>query len=293
MSAGDLFDPRAFALGMVALVNPCGFALLPAYLGYFLGTDGNPDAASPAAESRLVALNRAQVVALSMSVGFLAVFGLLGLALAGAIASFVDYLPWVTLVMGLGLVALGVSMLFGFEPMVSLPKLDKGTGSRSIASMFLFGVSYAVASLSCTIPIFLTAVGTAAAGTSFSQRLGGFVSYAIGMGLLATGLTLAVALGRKSLVGAFRQILPRIHVISAVILVLVGLYLAWYGYWSADPIHHPAGPVSWVEARQAQLSTWIDARTALLGWGFLVLNLALAAAGLAARQARRPVASAR
>ena len=32
-----LFDPRAFALGMIALINPCGFALLPAYLGFFLG----------------------------------------------------------------------------------------------------------------------------------------------------------------------------------------------------------------------------------------------------------------
>ena len=168
--------------------------------------------------------------------------------------------------------------------MLSLPKLEKGTGSRSVTSMFLFGVSYAVASLGCTIPIFLSAVGTTAAGTSFAQRLGGFVSYGIGMGLLATGLTLAVALGRKSMVGAFRQLLPRMHVISAVILVVVGAYLAWYGYWSVDPIHHAAGPIEWVDVRQAQLSTWINSRTTILGWGFLALNLALAAAGLMARR---------
>ena len=30
----------AFASGMVATVNPCGFAMLPAYLGYFLGLEG-------------------------------------------------------------------------------------------------------------------------------------------------------------------------------------------------------------------------------------------------------------
>src|SRR5215470_450555 len=32
----------AFGAGMVAAVNPCGFALLPAYLGLYLGAEGRP-----------------------------------------------------------------------------------------------------------------------------------------------------------------------------------------------------------------------------------------------------------
>ena len=28
-----------FSLGLVAAFNPCGFALLPAYLGYFIGVE--------------------------------------------------------------------------------------------------------------------------------------------------------------------------------------------------------------------------------------------------------------
>ena len=276
---GDLFDARAFALGMVALVNPCGFALLPAYLGYFLGMNDGDER-----EPRLVALNRAQVVSLSMSAGFLAVFGILGLAFAGAISSISDWLPWVTLVMGIGLIVLGAAMLAGFEPLLKLPKLDRGTGSRSTASMFVFGVSYALASLTCTIALFLSAVGTSAAGNSFGERFGGFVSYGIGMGLMATGLTLAVAFGKKSLVNGFRQLLPRINLISAVVLVVVGAYVAWYGYWSTDPIDNPAGPVLWVEARQAEVSGWIDSRTTVLGWGFLILNVGLAVAGYVARR---------
>ncbi|MGF1595386.1 MAG: cytochrome c biogenesis CcdA family protein [Acidimicrobiales bacterium] len=281
MELGSLFDARGFTLGMVALVNPCGFALLPAYLGYFLGTN---DADAP--ESRLVALNRAQVVGLSMSVGFLAVFGLLGVIFAGILTSIVDYLPWVTAVMGVGLAILGITMLAGFQPLLSLPKLEKGTGSRSTFSMFLFGVSYALASLTCTIGLFLSAVGTSASGDSFGERLGGFVSYGIGMGLMATGLTLAVAFGQKGVVGRFRQLLPRINLISAVVLIIVGVYVAWYGYWSTDPLGIPAGPVAWVEARQADVSGWIDDRTTVLGVGFLAVNLALAVAGFAARRTR-------
>lgn len=287
MGIGDLFDARAFALGMVALVNPCGFALLPAYLGYFLGLNDGDDR-----EPRIVALNRAQIVGLSMSAGFLAVFGVLGLFLAGVITTISPVLPWVTLVMGIGLVILGLAMVFGFQPLLSIPKLEKGTGSRSIASMFLFGVSYALASLTCTIGLFLSAVGTSAAGNTFGQRFGGFISYGIGMGLMATGLTLAVAFGKKGLVNGFRQILPKINIISAVVLVIVGVYVAWYGYWSTDPINNPAGPVLWVEARQAEFSGWIDDRTAILGWGFLIINVGLAAAGFAAKANRRDPVSA-
>ncbi len=282
MGIGDLFDGRAFALGMVALVNPCGFALLPAYLGYFLGLNDGDER-----EPRIIALNRAQIVGLSMSIGFLAVFGVLGLFLAGLITTISPVLPWVTLVMGIGLVLLGVAMVFGFQPLLSIPKLEKGTGSRSIFSMFLFGVSYALASLTCTIGLFLSAVGTSAAGNTFGQRFGGFISYGVGMGLMATGLTLAVAFGKKGLVNGFRQILPKINMISAVVLIIVGVYVAWYGYWSTDPINNPAGPVLWVEARQAEFSGWIDDRTAVLGWGFLLINLALAAAGFLAKLNRR------
>jgi len=301
MNLGDLFDARAFALGMLALVNPCGFALLPAYLGYFLGMNDDDEQ-----EPRIVTLNRAQVVGLSMSVGFLAVFGILGLAFASFIFTIADFLPWVTVVIGIGLAILGVAMAAGFKPMVSLPKLEKGTGSRSVFSMFLFGVSYALASLTCTIGIFLSAVaGSSIIGgveiePTFTDRFGGFVSYAVGMGLMATGLTLAVAFGRKGVVTGFRRILPHINMISAVVLIIIGLYVAWYGYWSTDPINIRGGLVLWVEARQANVSNWIDGeiiipgvnwvvrRSTILGVGFLVVNVGLAIAGLVARQTNKP-----
>ena len=280
MDIGVLFDARAFALGMVALFNPCGFALLPAYLGYFLGLEDGDGR-----ESRIVALNRAQIVGLSMSLGFIAVFGIIGVVLASFFSTIAPWLPWVTLVMGFGLIVLGVAMLRGFQPLLSLPKLEKGTGSRSAANMFLFGISYALASLTCTIGLFLSVVGTSSSGTSFGQRFGGFLSYGVGMGLMATGLTLAVAFGKKGLVGRFRQLLPKINLISAVILVAVGAYVAYYGYWSTDPIGIDPGPVTWVEARQADVQGWIDDRTAILGWGFLIVNVALAGAGFLARRA--------
>lgn len=293
-----LFDPRAFTLGMVALVNPCGFALLPAYLGFFLGLDDGEEAE----KSSIIALNRAQIVGLSMSAGFLAVFGTIGLFLAGSFGGVQasGLLPRITVVIGAGLVVLGIAMLFGFQPLLKIPKLNKGGGTRSIGSMFLFGVSYAVASLTCTIGIFLGTVANSARLETFAERMGAFISYAVGMGLLATVLTLAVGFGKQGIVSRFRQLLPRINLISAVILVFVGFYVALYGIWSVQLEQVPRDLTPWIdsivttgERWQASLANWMGAqinlfgttmaRTSLMGWGFLIINLALAAAGVFVR----------
>ncbi len=285
---GDLFQPYVFAIGMVALINPCGFALLPAYLGYFLGLDDDTD------ESRIVALNRAQLVGLSLSLGFMFVFGLLGLVFAGLYSSIADALPYVTMVIGVGLVVLGIAMLRGFDLALTLPKLDKGTGSRSIASMFLFGVSYAVASLSCTFGLFLGVVGTSSSAKGFAERLGGFLSYGLGMGLLATTLTLAVAFGKRGLVNRFRQLLPKINLISAVVLIIVGIYISIYGWWSLSVpfVEEPTGLagigdaiVTTAERWQGWFASAINDRSTILGWGFLTINVGLILAGAAARRA--------
>lgn len=293
---GDLFDARAFTIGMVALINPCGFALLPAYLGFFLGLDDGD-------RSTIRAVNRAQIVGLSMSAGFLAVFAVLGLFLGGTLQSLnaSGWLPRITVVMGVGLMALGIAMAFGFQINLSSLKISKGGDSRSFGSMFLFGVSYAIASLSCTIGLFLSAVGISAGGASFGQRFGSFLSYGIGMGLLATALTLAVGFGKKGMVNRFRTILPHINRISSVVLVVVGFYVALYGIWAEQVLSIPPDPTPWidsivvtVEGWSFSVSGWLDgrvslfgstpARTAVLGWGFLVINLVVAGAGLLAKK---------
>ena len=282
----DLFDPRAFALGMVALVNPCGFAMLPAYLGFFLGLDEEDNG------SRVQTLNRAQIVGLSMSLGFLAVFGILGIVFSGFINEITAQLSWFTIVMGILLAILGVAMLTGYQPMISVPHLEKGTGSKSAGSMFIFGVSYAIASLSCTIGFFISAVATSTTNDTLIAKFGAFFSYGLGMGLLATILTLAVAFGKRGIVSSFRKLLPRINLISAVVLVMVGFYLVLYGVWQRQVFDDTPGErtewidaiVTTVEGWQASLTSWIDDRVLVLGWSFLIINLGLAAAGFVSRR---------
>src|SRR5262245_44142982 len=85
----------AFAAGMLSALNPCGVALLPAYLGLYLGS--LETGASPAAR-----LGRALAVAGAMSAAFVLTFGLAGVLLTAAGAALAGVLPMVALVLRLG-----------------------------------------------------------------------------------------------------------------------------------------------------------------------------------------------
>ena len=260
----------AFSLGLLAAVNPCGFAMLPAYLSYFLGLEGDDDA------DRSVL--RALAVGLTVTAGFVAVFAVIGYVIENVSREVRDALPYATVVIGLGLVVLAIAMLRGFQPILRLPKLQKGTGSRELSSMFLFGVSYAVASLSCTIATFLALTSTTFRDESLVSGVAVFVVYALGMGSLVVFLTIATALAKTSVARAMRRVLPFVHRVSALFLLASGLYVAYYGWYEIrirdeirrDPV------VDYFTERQAQLSNWIaDVGPTRLG---MALGLVIAAA---------------
>lgn len=296
-----LFNAFAFAAGMVALINPCGFGLLPAYLGVFLGQNDE-------STSRWVSLNRAQGVGLAMTLGMLVVFGFFGLVLGGIQGAIASKLPYFNIALGFGLIVLGIAMLRGYQLTLRLPKMQKGGQSGSFASMFLFGMSYATASLTCTLHLFITAVNAGnLTGGGFTSRFGALVSYGLGMGLLATMLTLFLALGKSSLVGQFRKILPKINFVSGIMLLIVGPYSIGYGIWELQALNEwPLGDGVWplldtinlgVGDIQSSVSTWFNGdatfqgqtmrRSSLLGWPVLILNLVIIVGGFIARRSNK------
>ena len=216
------------AIGMVATVNPCGFAMLPAYLSYFMGLDGGGDGEA----EHDGGLRRAARVALAVSAGFVAVFALAGLLVKVSSLPVYEYAPWISVVIGVALVALGVAMLVGWEPRLRwlpLPTGGRGQRERTVRAMAVFGASYAVASIGCTLPTFLVAVSGTMERESLLDGLLVFALYAAGMALVLTALTVSMALARTSVLRALRSAQPYIHSISAVLVILAGLYVAYYG----------------------------------------------------------------
>ncbi len=221
----------AFTAGMVATVNPCGFAMLPAYLGYFLGVEGRAGADEALDEPAPTSLVRALVVGAVVSAGFLALFAVAGAVVTWTSLGIGEWSPWLTVVIGAVLVVLGIGFVAGWEPRLALPRLDKGGRDRSLWSMFVFGLSYAIASLSCTIGPFTSVVASTFSRESAVAGVATFAAYGAGMGLLLMVLTVTLALARRGLVSGLRRALPHVQRASGVIMVAMGGYLTWYGVY--------------------------------------------------------------
>jgi cytochrome c-type biogenesis protein len=266
----------AFTVGMVAAVNPCGFPMLPAYLSYFIGTDD--ERADGAGR-----VPRALGAAAAVSAGFLAVFTALGIPINAGMTSIYRLMPWLTIVIGVGLAVLGVAMLGGYRLKVALPRLDRGGRTRRFGSMFVFGVSYAIASLSCTLPLFLTVVvGTTERSNALSGLLA-FGAYALGMSLVLMVLSVALALARESMVRRLRAALAHVDRVAGALLVAVGGYLVYYGVWARDPINATTSPLRSVERWSADLAAWLGTGGVGLGAVFALLVVAGAAVGAVLR----------
>jgi cytochrome c-type biogenesis protein len=216
----------ALAAALLAAVNPCGFALLPAYLS-FLVLDDAPDGGG-----RTRAAGRALTLTAAMTVGFVAVFGGFGLLAAPAANAVAQHLPWVSIAIGLTLAAAGGWLVAGRQ----LPTLGLKIGSgprvtRRVGAMVLFGASYAIASLGCTIGPFLAVVVAGFRADSIAAGVGLFLAYAAGMSLVVGVVALAVALARTAVIGRLRRAAPVINRAAGGLLLVAGGYVAWYGWY--------------------------------------------------------------
>jgi cytochrome c-type biogenesis protein len=278
----------ALTAGMLGAVNPCGFALLPAYLSVLVSGD-QPRPGRPSA-----AVGRALRCTAALTTGYVVVFGVFGLLLAPLTGWLMPRLPWLTVVLGVGLVALGGWLLAGR----SLPSPGRGMRAPRLtgtaASMVLFGMAYAIASLGCAIGPFLAIVVSSLRAGSTVEGVALFLSYAAGMGLVIGVTALAVALVRVSAVSRLRRAAAFVPRIGGAVLAVAGAYVAYYGWYELrlvkdlrtsgqDPIVNLASDV------QRELSGVVGRLGA--GWFVLLLVGLVLTALLLSRRRRTSVGS--
>jgi len=218
--------------GMLASINPCGFAMLPAYLSYFLATEEAPAAGahpvnSHAGRSVKTRLPNALLIAGVCTSGFMAVFLAAGAAISAGAYVLVRAMPVFGLIVGLALVVLGVLLLSGLQiavPGLHVPFVRK----RTLGAIFVFGVAYALASLSCTLPIFLVAVGSTFMRGGLLQGLVQFLSYALGMGLVLAIATVSLALAKGAVVRWLKGLVRFVERAGAVLVIGAGGYIVYY-----------------------------------------------------------------
>lgn len=205
----------AFAAGMVATVNPCGFAMLPAYLGMLLGEKDR-------------GRGHALMVGVAVSSGFVAVFLITGALVAAGLRTIVTWIPWVAALIGVGLVVAGIAQLRGASLFARLPGMRSAHADRSLKGLVGFGASYGVASLSCTLPIFLSIIAGTLATDTIAESLTVLAAYGAGMSLVVIVLTLALAAGRDRVRESMRSVSTRLETISGWVMIVAGAFIVWY-----------------------------------------------------------------
>lgn len=273
----------AFAAGMVAPVNPCGFALLPAWITHTLGEADT----SPAP----VQLTRGLRAGAALTIGFTGTLAATGMAVSAGARGLIQTAPWLGLSVGIIVVLLGVAMLAGRSLSLRLPGIPgRATdGLPATVQMAVFGVGYAMASLSCTFGIVLAVIAQAQATASYTGLLVVFSVYAAGSATVLLLLALATAVAGATLTRRVRTLARYGPRASAVVLLTTGAYLVWYWY----PAATSTGPTSTgrggtLTALSAAVSGWLQGHPILIAVSAVLAVLAaLAVIAMAGRRRGR------
>jgi len=218
----------SFGAGMVSTVNPCGFSLLPAYLSLYLGGQDEGTVSS----HLLIRGGKALLIGIAVTLGFTVLFSFVGMIIWAGGYILMQYLPWLGLFVGAVLTCLGLFLLAGKSIYTSLParlaNLVGNPASQGFKTYFFFGIGYGMASLGCTLPVFLVAVGSAIKSQGFSNGLFQFVSYSLGMGAVLSLLALSFALFKGGLTTYLNRALPYMGRVAGALLLVSGSYQVHY-----------------------------------------------------------------
>jgi cytochrome c-type biogenesis protein len=176
---------------------------------------------------------RAVAVSGTVSASFALLFGLAGIVAGLAASALAASLPWVGAAVGVSLILLGGLLATGREVTISLApraaqRLEAATRGRSLRGYAAYGLAYGLASLGCTLPVFLGVVATSLQLHGLADAVGQFLLFGIGMGVVITVLTIATAWFGDGLIKRTRTVGRHIGWASAVILWAAGGYVVYY-----------------------------------------------------------------
>lgn len=248
----------AFAAGILAAVNPCGFAVLPGFVAGFLAPEASPRSGVRAGVHGLI-------TGLSVTAGKLSVFAVVAAVFLAGGRTVVRIAPWTGASVGGALLLLGLWTLAGRALHVPVPALrpPRGTGYRSA---YVFGLVYGTVSLSCCLPIFLGVF--AGLGAGIVGSVGGsaalFMAYGLGIAAIIVPLFTVTGNVRDKVVIRMRLLSRIAGPAGAVLLTLAGALLlaTWLPLLGGSPrVNTLARTVLWWQA-------WAQRVVIDLGTGF-------------------------
>ncbi len=127
------------------------------------------------------------------------------------------------------------------------------------------GVAYAVASIGCTLPLFIATLFQTGESHGYWAGVSNVLAYAAGMALVVLSLTLALATAKLGFVRWLRAKMQYVEMVSGAFVFLSGLYLLWY-FWKRD-VQGDGDPITdAVEDLQQDVQAWLNDNWRIAAW---------------------------
>lgn len=205
----------AFILGMISILSPCSFALLPAFFAYTFK-------------------ERKDLVKMTLAffLGFAPTFTVLGLlaAFAGkAIAGLQQDNRIIITISGILIMLFGIMTLFGKSLPTAAVKTKIG---RSFLSIVLLGVLFALGFTACVGPAIFGVLLIASTFNSYFYAA--FLTLSYSLGLFVPFFIASFIFEKYNLIGKISELNEKLgfsltNVISGVILIAIGIVFIYYG----------------------------------------------------------------
>ncbi len=211
----------AVLAGVASYFSPCSFPMLPGYMTYYLRDSQVKESYGKAAAGGAVA-----------GMGIMTVYGVIGIiaVMAGSIVT--RYVTYLQPIVGVVLLVLGILMLtplqFFNSGKFTERMQNRMQGKGYYFGLYLYGVAYGAASQGCTAPVFIAVILIGFLSGSLLTGIGVLLLYSLTAALLMVAVTVLVAGLKKGVLARLKSQTENIKKASAVVLILVGVYLVGY-----------------------------------------------------------------
>ena len=253
MEGSDITILIAFIAGFFSFLTPCVLPLVPGYISLISGVSvehlKGEGGGTPSSTLGAVIVN-----SLAFNAGISLIFMLLG-ATAGWVGNVLFSSPWVRIIGGLVIIAFGFQMM----GVLKIGALYRDTRKfseekpRGPLGSALLGVAFAAGWTPCIGPILGGIIGLAATSGGWKSGLvlSAFYSAGLAIPFLIVGLAMNAFLGFYA---RFRRHLHKVEVASGVLLIVIGLMVAfniltWLAAFGSRYMPNAEG---WMSRRVAQ-----------------------------------------
>tara|TARA_Y100000768_G_scaffold387627_1_gene379548 strand:+ start:1203 stop:1985 length:783 start_codon:yes stop_codon:yes gene_type:complete len=220
----------AFSAGLVAVFNPCGFALLSVYLSYFI-KDRNTQKSVSAYKN----IYESILISTAVTIGFVIIFFIFGIMISGGFYSLKSIFSYVGILISVILLGYGFYVLSGgmiyFSKLNVISNSINSKNDKSLKFYFYYGISYGLTSLSCSLPIFMSIVFSFSNTSSFDLLIKDFVLFSMGAWFSLIIVSFAL-LFLKSFLEKIKLFFKIYNLATSIILIVSGSYLILY--WMSE-----------------------------------------------------------